>query len=83
MQIFSIFDKKAGIYNTPFFAINHRVAVRSLCDLCADTRSFVCKHPEDYALYLLGDFDDSNGAIQPCAPVCISEATACMPPVNE
>lgn len=83
MKVFSIFDKKAEIFNTPFFQLNDRVAVRSLCDLCADSRSFVSKHPEDYALYCLGDFDDRSGAIASAVPVIVAEATACMPPVSE
>lgn len=83
MQVFSIFDKKAGVYNTPFFCINQQVAVRSLCDLCSDARSFVAKHPEDYALYLIGEFDEFNGALTPSAPVAIAEAVACMPPVAQ
>lgn len=83
MQVFSIFDKKALVYNTPFFAVNDRVAVRSLCDLCSDSRSFVSKHPEDYALYFLGSFDDSTGVVAPTTPSVVCEASACMPPVTE
>lgn len=63
LQAFSIYDSKAVAYAPPFFMARPELALRAFRDLAADPASNVSKHPEDYALFLLGEFDDSTGAI--------------------
>ncbi len=82
LTAYSIFDKKAATYNTPFFCINDGVACRSFSDLVRDHRSTVGQHPEDFALYRLGEFNDLEGIISPCAPTAVAEAVAFVPPVD-
>lgn len=64
-KIYSIFDEKAVIFNTPFFAMNDALAVRSFQDLAADPSTTIYKHPEDYKLYELGEFCDFKGTVIP------------------
>lgn len=60
---FSIYDAKAECYGPPFFAPAVGQAVRHFGDLCRDPQSSIAKHPDDYRLYKIGEFDDSTGVI--------------------
>lgn len=61
LQVFSIFDSASGLYAQPSVMASKGVAIRSFTDQVNDTNSIVSKHPEDYCLYYLGDFDDETG----------------------
>ena len=62
--IVSVKDRAADVFNRPFFVPHRNVAVRDFTDEV--NRSAVDnplnKHPDDFDLYFLGQFDDSNGA---------------------
>ena len=64
MKMFSIYDHKAKAYGLPFYQRQSGEAIRSFSDLANDEKSNVCKHPEDYTLFLLGDFDESTGVME-------------------
>lgn len=64
-KIYSIFDEKAQIFNTPFFMDNDNMAVRAFNDLASDKQSAIYLHPEDYRLYELGSFENVEGVIIP------------------
>lgn len=74
MKIFSIFDRAAQVYNTPFFQAARGVALRSFQDLTNDSQSMVHKHPGDYQLYCLGGFDEETGELMVCKPELIANA---------
>lgn len=61
INIYTIFDDKAKIYNKPFYMHNDAVALRALTDLADDPNTDVHKHPEDFVLFKLGTFDDVSG----------------------
>jgi hypothetical protein len=63
LQIFSVFDVKAGAYAPPFFMPTKGMAIRAFEEHCRDEKSAPFKHPEDYFLFHLGEFDDATGAI--------------------
>ena len=63
LRVYSIFDDKAQVFNTPFFSINHGTALRAFGDLCNDTRSSISRYPQDFHLYCLGEFDEDKGCI--------------------
>ncbi|AXL14603.1 nonstructural protein [Microviridae sp.] len=63
LKFYSIFDTKAKMYNTPFLLMNDSVAIRTCTTMVNDPNSQLAMHPEDYVLYFLGEFDDSNGSI--------------------
>jgi len=64
LYIVSVKDRAADVFNRPFFVPHRNVAVRDFTDevnrVSADNA--LNKHPDDFDLYLLGQFDDSNGA---------------------
>lgn len=58
--IYSIFDVKAKAYNRPFLLLNDDIALRTATDLVSDPSSDIHRHPEDFTMFKLGDYDDSN-----------------------
>lgn len=61
LQIISIYDAALGAYMQPSFVASNGVALRSFSDLVNNPQSEISKHPEDYALYALGTFNDVDG----------------------
>ena len=56
-------DRAADVFNRPFFVPHRNVAIRDFTDevnrVAGDNQ--LNKHPDDFDLYLLGEFDDSRG----------------------
>ena len=63
VEMFIIYDSKGGLYNKPFCFINRQVALRAAADLMADADSEIRRHPEDYSLWHIGQYDDVEGQI--------------------
>jgi len=63
IKIFSIFDDKAQVYSNPFFMPHTGMATRAFADLVNDGQSNVAKHPSDFKLYQIGEFDDCSGGL--------------------
>lgn len=63
IKCFSVYDSKADAWMTPFFAATIPVGIRTFQDGAMRTESIVHKHPEDFALYCVGDFNVDTGEI--------------------
>lgn len=74
MVIYSIYDTAAAAYMRPFFVQSDGQATRMFTDIALDAEHEVGKHPEDYSLHRLGQFDDNNGALMPENVECIITA---------
>ena len=59
-QVFSIYDSKAQAYFPPFYLHNSQMAIRQFGDMVNDPESRVSKHPEDYTLFHLAEWDDQD-----------------------
>lgn len=59
--MFSVYDAKAGAFNTPFFMATDEMAIRGFTDACNDPQTMFHKHPADFVLYLVGTFNDQTG----------------------
>lgn len=75
MKVYSILDSKTGAYGVPFFNVNKDVALRSFMDLTRDERSMASRHPQDYHLFEIGEFDDVTAEITGCSPVALGSGT--------
>ena len=64
LDAYSILDEKSGTYDRPIFATTHAVAMRAFGDACKDPNHPMAKHPEDYRLYHLGDFNQVTGEMR-------------------
>lgn len=72
--ICSTYDKAIEAYMRPFTAQSAGQAVRMFEDEYRRQDSEIGKHPEDYALFRIGTFDDSKGEIIGEEPVCLRRA---------
>jgi hypothetical protein len=69
--ICSVYDKAVGAYMRPFFAQSPGQAVRMFVDEVNGDSPFN-KHPEDYALFQIGEFFDNDGKIMAIEPHCLA-----------
>lgn len=74
MKMFAIRDTKSEGFNTPFFQQTFGLAERAFKDACDDPQTSLHKHKEDFALFYLGDFDQTSGELQPIVPKHICNA---------
>lgn len=58
---YSVFDKKTGAFNAPFFARANGEAIRSFIDACSDSKHQFSRHAGDYELYCMASYDDETG----------------------
>lgn len=80
MIIFSVYDKKAEYFLQPMFARNAAQMLRDLSDVVANRDSLLGKHPEDYAVYQLAQFDEISGAIFECNRVKLGDCDSLFRP---
>lgn len=64
----SIRDTKAEAWTSPMFFQSNAQAVRSFGDAVKDRSSDFGKHPEDYHLFWVGEFDDQTGKLEAMVP---------------
>lgn len=65
LKVFSVYDSKADAYLQPFFVVNRAVAIRSFSSAAVDPASNFFRHPADFQLVELGEWDPSLGALVP------------------
>lgn len=75
LKMFSVYDVKSESFSKPFYALTKGEAIRIFTEAANDTSSNIGKYPEDFSLFDLGSFDESNASIAPnLAPVSIGTA---------
>jgi hypothetical protein len=78
MQIISVRDIKVGQYQRPIACESKGVAIRAFMDACAPGNpSDISKHPRDFELWKVGEFDSETGTLTGCTPEHI---TSGIPP---
>jgi len=60
-KVFSVYDAKIGSYSTPFIQQTVGQALRAWIDVCNDKTTMFYKHPEDYTLFEIAEYDDETG----------------------
>lgn len=81
LKAFTVRDSKAEIYAPPFFQKTHAEAERTFTQVARDGKSQVSLFPQDYDLYFVGTYDDSNGKFSPIdTPQHIIKAVDCQTP---
>lgn len=68
LKAFAVYDLKALNFGVPFFMSSVGAAVRGFADLANDAQSSVNKHPEDYQLFEIGEYDDAVGLLKDLHP---------------
>lgn len=79
-KVFTVFDSGIEAYMKPFFDVARGAAIRSFSDIVQDKSSAIGKHPQDFTLFELGEYDDSTGKfILYDAPVSLGTAIEFLP----
>lgn len=71
LKAFSVFDVKVDAFMPPFFQPTNGSALRHFADAVNDPQSQLSRHPEDYKLCCVGEFDDATGLITPPADLAV------------
>lgn len=80
VKIFSVYDSKVEAYIQPFFMQSRGQAIRAFGDTAGDQTTNIGKHPADFTLFELGEFDDSNASfVMHPTPISIGVAIELLP----
>ena len=63
-KMYTVFDSAAGAYLPPFYQPSRGAAVRVFRDTANDENSMIGKHPGDYTLFEIGEYDDQTGRVE-------------------
>lgn len=64
IQIFALYDSAAQIYGQPMFILNKGYAVRGFQELANNKSDNVGKHPADFTLFHIGEYEDTDCTIK-------------------
>lgn len=67
--MYSVYDRKTLTYLPPYFSVTDGSAVRMLSGELQDPKSMLSRHPNDYVLFFVGEFNDQDGAVAPAHPL--------------
>lgn len=62
-KMFTIYDSKSESYLRPFYCSQKGEAIRLFADEAKNPQSGIGKHPEDYTLFEIGTYDDSDASV--------------------
>lgn len=82
MKVFaySIFDDAVKKFNQPFFARTASEMYRIMDDVLRDPNSQLARHPKDFFIYKVGEFDLETGLFDaPDHPSCIAPISDMVP----
>ena len=61
LRLYSIYDSKAEQFSPPQVYHNDMLALRGFEAIVNDDKMLICKYPEDFSLYYVGNFGDTDG----------------------
>lgn len=78
MKIFSIQDKVADFFMNPFHCRTIGEAERTFTNAVStlDVNNLMSKHPDNFALYYVGEFNEATGVITPRNPELIGHGSS-------
>lgn len=79
----AVMDKKAQVFNPPVAFENKEDAKRGFYDLCSNRDTLVGRHPEDFALYLVGSFDVCFGVLDVVPRVTLTDGTEYLMQISQ
>ena len=77
IKLISVRDVKTEMFTTPLCQPTEGAAIRSFQEAVNDKTTQFSKHPEDYSLYHVGNWDDSTGLLETMQPKLLIEANQC------
>lgn len=74
-KLYTIKDLAVEAYGPLFEARAHGEAIRLFKDEATNSESRISKHPQDFELFYMGEFNDQNGEFNTPAPEKLARAT--------
>lgn len=65
VKVFAVYDSKAEAYMQPFFMQSKGQAIRSWQDVVEDEKTQFAKHPGDFTLFEIGEYNEEKGLLIP------------------
>ena len=74
LHIFTVRDRAANVFGTPYFAVSKGSAIRGFGDEInrKGENNMLNLHPEDFDLFYLGEYDDARGVFNTDTPTQIA-----------
>lgn len=66
-KVYAIHDSKIEAFMQPFVMHTAGEALRGFAELANDPQTNISKHPTDFTLFELGEYDEKSGALIPHA----------------
>lgn len=63
VMIYAVYDSKVKYFHKPMFMRNKGEALRSWTEVANEKDHAISRHPEDFVLFELGDYDDQTATI--------------------
>lgn len=60
-KVYTVYDSKVEAYMQPFLMQTKGQAIRAFSDSVNDESTQFFKHPEDFTLFEIGEYDDASG----------------------
>lgn len=79
LRMYAFFDSKASYFSAPFFLSHDGLAMRAASDLVNDRSTSLSRHPADFTLMYLGEFDDQTAQMLAVPPQPLAVCTAFVP----
>lgn len=78
LNLYSVFDSKMASFGHPYATQRDEAAIRSFSDAVNNPakENDWYRHPEDYSLYRIGEFDNDSAKLTPCLPEPLITASA-------
>lgn len=78
VKCYAVLDAKISDFHLAIFDIKDDGAIRQFNDAVNDTKTKWNRHPEDYSLWYVGEFDTSKGTMEGHIPNNLVNATALL-----
>lgn len=79
-NFYSVYDMAAKVWNPPQVLPTDAVAIRQMMEACTRPDSVFAKHPKDFALFQVGEWDDVAGEMKPVVARKVVDVAACVNP---
>lgn len=73
-KVFTVFDSKTEAYMRPFFCQTKGEAIRIFSDTVNQDDTQFWRHPGDFSLFEVGEYDDQHADLRSITPVCLGVA---------
>lgn len=83
LKIFTTYDSKAKAFMAPFYMHEEGMATRIFQQAVTDETHQFGKAPQDYTLFHVGQFDDSNATFTTQAPISLGNGVEFLSPNNK